>query len=69
MARIFNTKSGKKLVFLNPSEKGKRFARQLKSGKDQKGNTLSDTAKAWRSGYLAARQDSAKAYKASLKKR
>lgn len=68
MARIFKTKSGKKFVFLNPSEKGKRFSRQLRSGKDQNGKALSDTAKAWRSGYLAARQDSAKAYNAKHKK-
>lgn len=67
MAFTFQTKSGKKIVLLNPAEKGTRYSRQLKSGKDHQGNILTDTQKAFRSGYLTARQDSAKVYKSKLK--
>ena len=68
MAKIINTKKGGKVVLRNPSEKGKRYARQLKSGKVQEtGKKLSNTDKAFRIGYLTARSDNAKAYKSKNK--
>lgn len=64
MAKIINTKKGKKVVLRNPSEKAKRYARQLKSGQVQEtGAKLKPTDKAFRIGYLTARSDNAKAYK------
>ena len=68
MALKFTTKTGKKVVLLNPAEKGTRYARQLKKGLDHTGKTLSDTQRAYRSGYLDARTDSAKAFNAKNKK-
>ena len=62
-------KGGKKIVLLNPSEKGQRYARQLKKGVDHNGSLLSDTQKSFRSGYLQARKDSAKCYNAVKNKR
>lgn len=65
MAHFINTKNGKKIILRNPAEKGKRFARQLKTGRvTETGETLNNTQKAWRSGYLTARQDNADAYNA-----
>lgn len=69
MATVKVGKSGKKIVFLTPADKGKRYARQLKSGKSHSGAALTNTQKAYRSGYLDARQDSANAFKASQKKK
>lgn len=67
MAKVIQSKSGKKIVLLNPAEKGKRFSRQLKSGKGFNGEKLTASQRAFRSGYLAARSDSAKAYKSKRK--
>lgn len=65
MAHFINTKNGKKIVLRNPAEKGKRYARQLKSGRvAETGKALNNTEKAWRGGYLTARQDNADAYNA-----
>lgn len=64
MSRIYKTKNGKSIVLLNPAEKGKRYARQLKSGVIQEtGVVLTPTGKSFRIGYLTARSDNAKAYK------
>lgn len=69
-------KNGKKIVLLNPAEKGAKAAAELKTGyritndkqykADEHGYVipLTDTQKAWRSGYLAARKDSANCYNA-----
>lgn len=66
---------------MNPSEKGKKFAAELrnntrytnnnkaKTDKDGVIQSLSDTQRAYRSGYLDARKDSANCYKHSLKKK
>lgn len=57
MAKI----NGSKLyIYKNPNKRGKSFANSLK--KENSGN-LSNTQKAFRSGYLLARKDSATAYK------
>lgn len=75
MAVTVTNKKGKKVTLLNPSEKGKKFAFELKSGTPQTNNGLLKTDKngkirsltkeqrAYRSGYLDAQKDSAKAYK------
>lgn len=67
--------------FLNPARKGKKFAFELKTGKrytndakpkrDSKGNhlTLTKEQAAYRGGYLDARKDNARAYKANKAKR
>lgn len=81
MSKTITTKKGKTITLLNPSEKGKKFASELrdntrytndnkkKADKDGVIQSLSDTQRAYRSGYLAARKDSANCYKHSLKKK
>ncbi len=63
MSTIVTTKSGKQIRLLDPSEKAKRYSKQLKHGSIREtGELLSDEQKAWRKGYLSARSDSAMAY-------
>lgn len=74
-------KNGKKFTLLNPGEKGKKFAKELVIGYhhtndmqykfDENGEVkpLTKEQRAYRSGYLDARKDSAKAYKAKQKKK
>ena len=74
-------KGKKKIVLLNPAEKGRKAAAELRVGihatndqkvkRDKRGNAipLTDTEKAYRSGYLAARRDSAKCWKAKRAKK
>ena len=70
VAHIVRTKNGNKIVLRNPAEKGKRYARQMKSGFIQEtGEKLNDKGYAYRAGYLDSRRDSAKAYKSNKKKR
>ena len=70
-------KNGKKIRrLLNPSERAKKFAHELKTGNrvttlnnpkvDKNGEVmkLTDKQRAFRSGYLAAKQDAADAYNA-----
>ncbi len=76
MAVVVTNKKGKQVTLLNPSEKGRKCAAELRAGihatnnqkikKDKNGNSipLTDTEKAWRSGYLAARKDSANCWNA-----
>jgi len=68
MAHIIRGRSGNKnytIVLRNPAEKAKRYATQIKTGViKETGKKLSPTDKAWRAGYLSARQDSANAFKA-----
>ena len=56
MSREITTKNGKSVVLLNPAEKSKRYSRQMKAG------NLSLTQLTYRSGYLNARRDNAKAF-------
>lgn len=81
MAIRVSSKNGKEIVLLNPAERGKKYSIELKHNtaltnsarrkKDDKGNILhlSDKQRAFRAGYLSARNDNAKAYKSSLKKK
>ena len=55
------------IVLLNPNDKAKRYARQMKAGVvKETGKKLTPTDMAWRAGYLAARNDSAKAFNHSM---
>ena len=63
-------RDGREIVLLNPSEKGQRYALELRenfSGKT--GETLTKAQRSYRSGYLDARKDSAKAWKHNQKKK
>lgn len=77
---IRDRKTGKCRTLLNPAEKGRKFSAELKFGihstndhqikRNRKGKAmrLTDTQKAYRSGYLAARKDSANCFKSKNKK-
>lgn len=70
---------GKSVTLLTPSGRAEKYAEELKSGirytndgevkvgADGFVATLSNEQRAYRSGYLAARSDSAKTYKAKNK--
>lgn len=61
---VYKTKNG--IILRNPAEKAKRYSRQLKSGVVREtGKKLSTTDRAYRAGYLDARNDSAKAFKSN----
>lgn len=70
MAHVVRTRKGNKIILRNPAEKGKRFARQMKNGfVSETGEVLKKEGYAYRAGYLQARNDNAKAYKARRKRR
>lgn len=81
MAVKVKNKDGKVVTLLNPSEKGHKYAKELKYGakvtnegkfkvdENRKAIKLTDTQASYRSGYLAAQKDSANAYKARKAKR
>ncbi len=74
MATIIKTKTGKDITLLNPNEKGKKYAKELKEkrkytnsnklkcDKDGVVVNLDCCSASYRMGYLAARKDNAKAY-------
>lgn len=63
MATRIKTDSGITIVLRNPSEKAKRYARQMKSGVVREtGELLTKTDMAYRAGYLDARNDNAKLF-------
>ena len=78
--RVYDKRRGKYITLLNPAEKGRKFAVELKNDKhitneglikktkNGKVKTLSDTAKAYRSGYLQARKDNAKCFNSKKRK-
>jgi hypothetical protein len=69
MSTQVKTKTGEKIVLLNPAEKAKRYARQMKNGKvTETGKKLTRTDLAFRAGYLTARSDNSKAYKSKKRK-
>ena len=73
MAVRVRTKKGKTITLLSPREKGRKYSAELKAGihatntgrvkknKSGKAIRLTDTQKAYRSGYLTARKDIGKA--------
>ena len=62
--------NGQKVLLLNPDQRGRKYAVELKRGVDvYTEKPLRNTQKSYRSGYLKARSDSAKAWKARKAKR
>ena len=74
--KVTSPRTGKEIYLLNPSEKGTKYALELKHNRAITNNLkrkmdpktghqqqLSREQRAFRSGYLQARKDSAKAYK------
>ena len=51
-----------------PSAKSRRYARELKQKKKTSGKNLTKSTACYRMGYLNARRDRSKAYKAWKKK-
>ncbi|MBE5732723.1 MAG: hypothetical protein E7353_06780 [Clostridiales bacterium] len=79
--KTVKNKKGKMVTLLNPSEKGAKFADELRNGVKltNKGELKWDSAsgkperltkeqRSYRAGYLDARKDSANAFKATKKK-
>lgn len=62
MATLIETKNGKKVVLLNPAERGKRYSRELANGVKHDGTPLTDTEAAFRMGVLNERKTQAKIY-------
>ena len=77
---VVNRRTGNVVTLLNPAQKGRKYAVELKHGKALTNRlqrkrtktgavkTLSKSAKAYRAGYLDAIKDNAKAYKAKKKR-
>lgn len=75
MAVVVQNRQGNDVVLLNPAEKGLKYSLELKHkkaltntgrrkmGKDGKQVKLTNEQLAFRSGYLQAQKDSAKAFK------
>lgn len=62
MAKIITGKNGKKIVLLNPSERAKRYSRELANGKKQNGEKLTAAEAGFRMGVLDERKIQAKIY-------
>ena len=62
MATLINTKNGKKIILLNPAERGKRYSRELANGRKHDGTPLTETEAAFRMGVLNERKTQAKIY-------
>ena len=81
MAVTVKGRNGKNVVLLNPAEKGEKFAKELKQNrkrtnagsfkldKNKQSIKLTKAERAYRAGYLDARSDGAKVYKAKRKRR
>ncbi len=78
--KTIKSKRGKSITLLNPAEKARKFADELNNKVHQTNDghlkfdkfgqpaSLTDTERSYRSGYLAARKDSAKLYNWKQKK-
>ena len=62
MATIVESKNGKRVVLLNPAERSKRYARELKSGRKHDGTPLTEAQAGFRMGVLNERKTQAKIY-------
>lgn len=81
MAVTIKSKKGKDITLLSPREKGNKYADELsrnirytndgryKADKDGVVSSLTESQRAYRSGYLDARKDIGKAYSAMKKKK
>ena len=57
-------------TLLNPKEKGELYAREIKDNYNARtGDALTHAQKSYRSGYLDARKDNARAFKHNWKKK
>ena len=59
---VIHGKDGKKVVLLNPSERAKRFSRELANGRKQNGERLTAAEAGFRMGVLNERKTQAKIY-------
>lgn len=60
----YRNRFGQERQLLNPAQKGRRYAKELKTGRNMyNGYYLRPNQKSFRSGYLKARTDSANAFK------
>ena len=78
---VVTNRKGKKVRLMNPNQKATKYAEELKNDlhytnfgkvkttKNGKPKRLNDNQKAWRSGYLQARKDNARAFKSNRRKR
>lgn len=63
MATVVTTKSGRKVVLLDPAERSKKYARELKNGRSMiTGEPLTATQAGFRIGVLNERKLQAKIY-------
>ena len=62
MATVITTKKGKKVVLLNPAERSKRYARELKNGRKQDGTPLTEAEAGFRKGVMNERKTQAKIF-------
>ncbi len=62
MAKLIKTKSGKEIALLNPSERAKKYSRELKHGKKRNGQPLTEAEAGFRMGVLNERSLQAKIY-------
>ncbi len=69
MAKVINRKDGSKVVLLNPSERAKRYARELKKGCKSNGEKLTSAEAGFRMGVLNERSTQAKIFNRQHKKR
>ncbi len=70
MAVKVKNRQGRTVTLLNPAEKGQLYSRELKDNYNARtGDGLTRTQRSYRSGYLDARKDNAKAYKYNQKKK
>lgn len=69
MAVTVKTKDGKDKILLNPQEKRDKYYQELALGEkitnnyEPKNQRLNDVSRAYRAGYLAAQNESAKIFK------
>lgn len=63
MATIITAKNGRKVVLLDPAERSRRYARELKSGYKHDGSPLSDAEAGFRMGVLNERAVQVKIFK------
>lgn len=70
MAVKVKDRRGRTVTLRNPAEKGEKYAYEMKHGYNAStGASLNHQQRAYRAGYLDARKDSAKCWKAQQKKK
>lgn len=68
--KLSMSRNNKPYLFLNPDEKGRKCAVELREGCSVfTGEKLKPSQKAYRKGYLDAKKDSAKAFKSNERKK